>query len=115
VSDRILSYDSRTSHSLDGRQRAVGFREVNQSDETGFPEDKTVVHSGVSLSALLNCLDGVGAQEGRILIMTTNHPDKLDAALTRPSRVDKSFFFGYADKSSIGSIFSLIYKPFIEL
>ncbi|OQD67118.1 hypothetical protein PENDEC_c046G07190 [Penicillium decumbens] len=47
--------------------------------------------------------------------MTTNHPDKLDPALTRPSRVDKTFYFGYADKSSIGSIFSLIYKPFIEL
>ncbi|KAI2746737.1 hypothetical protein DTO013E5_52 [Penicillium roqueforti] len=91
------------------------YREVNQSDETGFTEDKTVSHSGVSLSALLNCLDGVGAQEGRILIMTTNHPDKLDAALTRPSRVDKTFNFGYADTSSVESIFSLIYKPFIEL
>ncbi|KAI3123585.1 hypothetical protein CBS147326_8623 [Penicillium roqueforti] len=47
--------------------------------------------------------------------MTTNHPDKLDAALTRPSRVDKTFNFGYADTSSVESIFSLIYKPFIEL
>ena len=37
--------------------------------------------------------------------MTTNQPDKLDAALTRPSRVDKVFNFGYADKSSIESIF----------
>lgn len=72
-------------------------------------------HSGVPLSALLNCLDSVGAQEGRIFIMTTNHPDKLDAALTRPSCVDKMFNFGYADKSSIESIFCLIYKPFIEL
>ncbi|KAJ5695364.1 hypothetical protein N7455_001732 [Penicillium solitum] len=37
--------------------------------------------------------------------MTTNHPDKLDAALTRPSRVDKMFNFGYADKSSIEAFF----------
>ena len=81
---------------------------------TGFSKDRNAVYSGVSLSALLNCLDGVGAQEGRILIMTTNHPNKLDAALTRPGRVDKKYYFGYADKTSIKSIFSLVYKPFID-
>ncbi|KAH7305396.1 P-loop containing nucleoside triphosphate hydrolase protein [Rhexocercosporidium sp. MPI-PUGE-AT-0058] len=40
----------------------------------------------VSLSALLNVLDGVGSQEGRVLIMTTNHAERLDAALIRPGR-----------------------------
>ncbi|KAJ6018471.1 hypothetical protein N7522_001935 [Penicillium canescens] len=89
--------------------------EVSKSDEVeGFSEDWKTIHSGVSLSALLNCLDGVGAQEGRILIMTTNHPDKLDAALTRPGRVDKKYCFGYADKTSIKSIFSLVYNPFVD-
>jgi chaperone BCS1 len=38
----------------------------------------------VSLSALLNAIDGVGSQEGRLLIMTTNHVERLDAALIRP-------------------------------
>ncbi|EKD21176.1 bcs1-like protein [Drepanopeziza brunnea f. sp. 'multigermtubi' MB_m1] len=42
----------------------------------------------ISLSALLNILDGVASQGGRILIMTTNHIDKLDEALIRPGRVD---------------------------
>lgn len=51
---------------------------------TSSHQDRNAIHSGVSLSALLNCLDGVGAQKGRVLIMTTNHPDELDAALTRP-------------------------------
>lgn len=89
--------------------------EVSKSDEMkGFSEDRNSIHSGVSLSALLNCLDGVGAQEGRILIMTTNHPDKLDAALTRPGRVDKKYCFGYAGRNSIESIFLLVYKPFID-
>ncbi|KAJ5328756.1 hypothetical protein N7452_009146 [Penicillium brevicompactum] len=91
------------------------YREVEKGDKIGFPENKTVRHSGVSFSALMNCLDGVGAQEGRILIMTTNHPDKMDAALTSPNRVDKMFHFGYADKSSIESILCLIYKPLIDL
>jgi mitochondrial chaperone BCS1 len=42
----------------------------------------------VSFSGLLNALDGVGAQEGRIIVLTTNHRDKLDAALIRPGRID---------------------------
>lgn len=41
---------------------------------------------GPSFAALLNALDGVAAQDGRIMIMTTNHADKLDPALIRPGR-----------------------------
>lgn len=43
----------------------------------------------VSLSALLNVLDGVFSRDGRILIMTTNHPDKVDPALLRTGRADR--------------------------
>jgi chaperone BCS1 len=46
--------------------------------------------------------------------MTTNHPDKLDAAFTRPGGVDKKYCFGYADRNSIESIFLLVYNPFID-
>ena len=44
--------------------------------------------TGVSFSGLLNAIDGVAAQEGRALVMTTNHKDKLDPALIRPGRAD---------------------------
>ena len=44
---------------------------------------------GVTISALLNCIDGIIAGEGRLLIMTTNYPDKLDSALVRPGRADR--------------------------
>jgi len=44
--------------------------------------------SKLTLSALFNALDGVGAQEGSILMMTTNHPDRLDPALIRCGRID---------------------------
>ena len=42
----------------------------------------------VSFSGLLNALDGVAAQEGRIFFMTTNHIEQLDPALIRPGRCD---------------------------
>ena len=41
-----------------------------------------------TLSGILNAIDGIIASEGRLLIMTTNHPDKLDPALIRPGRID---------------------------
>ncbi|KAE8378207.1 P-loop containing nucleoside triphosphate hydrolase protein [Aspergillus bertholletiae] len=65
---------------------------------------------GVSLSGLLNVIDGVAASEGRILVMTTNHPEKLDAALLRPGRVDMSIQFGYAEPADIKELFSAIYS-----
>lgn len=66
--------------------------------------------SGVSLSALLNIIDGVAACEGRILIMTTNHTQELDSALLRPGRVDLTIQFGYADEAISSSLFRAIYS-----
>ncbi|GIK04416.1 hypothetical protein Aspvir_008499 [Aspergillus viridinutans] len=77
-------------------------------------EDKEPDGGGISLSALLNVLDGVGAHEGRILIMTTNHLEKLDAALTRPGRVDKMYYLGFADTPSIKQLFSVFYAATID-
>ena len=43
----------------------------------------------ITFSGLLNTLDGLcGGDDGRIIIMTTNHPDRLDPALIRAGRVD---------------------------
>ncbi|KAH8161438.1 hypothetical protein CIB48_g6805 [Xylaria polymorpha] len=63
----------------------------------------------LSLSGLLNILDGVASQEGRILIMTTNHVEKLDKALIRPGRVDMIVEFGLADDYMTTNIFKNIF------
>ena len=44
--------------------------------------------AGISLSGLLNAIDGIAAQEGAPLFMTSNHPDRLEPALVRPGRAD---------------------------
>ncbi|OQR95844.1 hypothetical protein THRCLA_07521 [Thraustotheca clavata] len=51
----------------------------------------------LNLSGLLNVLDGVVDTPGRILIMTTNHPEKLDLALIRPGRIDEQILLGPID------------------
>ena len=51
------------------------------------------------LSEFLNCLNGMGRNEGVITIATTNYPDHLDAALSdRPGRFDVRLDFGLPDK-----------------
>lgn len=42
----------------------------------------------ITMSGLLNALDGVVSPEDRIIIATTNHPDRLDPALIRSGRFD---------------------------
>jgi chaperone BCS1 len=73
-------------------------------------EPEMTANKGVSLSGLLNVIDGVAASEGRILIMTTNHAEKLDPALLRPGRVDMTITFGYANRDAMRELFSAIYS-----
>ncbi|KAH8706063.1 putative mitochondrial chaperone bcs1 [Talaromyces proteolyticus] len=73
-------------------------------------KQKDVSQYGVSLSGLLNVIDGVGSQEGRILIMSTNHVDHLDEALIRPGRVDMTVQFKHADKDIVVQLFCNIFK-----
>ena len=63
----------------------------------------------LSLSALLNVLDGVGSQEGRILIMTTNHVERLDAALIRAGRVDMKVELGLANRDINARLFTTMF------
>jgi chaperone BCS1 len=56
-------------------------------------EDGNHNRGRITLSGLLNAIDGSASQEGRVLIMTSNSPENLDDALLRPGRVDKQIYF----------------------
>ena len=63
------------------------------------------------LDELLNVLDGVGSQEGRVVIMTTNKPERLDSALVRPGRVDFKVFLGNISRASAAQMFMRMFAP----
>lgn len=65
---------------------------------------------GISLSGLLNAIDGVASHEGRVLIMTTNIPESLDEALIRPGRVDLQVGFTNATRSQAEELFVRMYE-----
>lgn len=63
----------------------------------------------LTLSYLLNLLDGVLEIPGRILIITSNYPEKIDKALIRPGRVDLSISFKNADVEMIYDMLNHFY------
>ncbi|KAH8909007.1 hypothetical protein BR93DRAFT_944378 [Coniochaeta sp. PMI_546] len=69
-----------------------------------------VKKEGISLSGLLNAIDGVASHEGRVLIMTTNKPESLDDALIRPGRVDLQVGFTNATRDQAKELFERMYE-----
>lgn len=65
--------------------------------------------SSVTLSGLLNAIDGVQAQQGRLLFATTNKYDALDPALVRPGRLDLHIEFMLASKWQASELFKRFY------
>lgn len=78
---------------------------------TDSNQDNSVGSSKVTLSGLLNALDGVAAHEGRILFATTNCYSALDPALCRPGRMDLHVEFKLASKYQAAELFKCFYLP----
>lgn len=75
-----------------------------------FGRPSRVSIESISLSGLLNAIDGVASHEGRVLIMTTNKPESLDEALIRPGRVDVQVAFTNATPTQAGQLFHRMYE-----
>lgn len=68
----------------------------------------------LDLAGVLNVLDGVVDCPGRLLIMTTNHPEKLDPALIRPGRIDRKLRLGYMDAGNVVKMVEHCFLPFMD-
>lgn len=71
---------------------------------------KTILEDPITLDDILNLWDGVRETPGRILVISSNHYDKLDSALKRPGRIDIELEMGNASRQSI----SEMYKHFFS-
>jgi AAA+ superfamily predicted ATPase len=61
--------------------------------------------TGLTLSGLLNCMDGMLRTSGLIMFLTANLTDAIDAAVLRSARVDLSLHFTHADEFQTKSCF----------
>ena len=78
-------------HKRIGVQSDKGKDKKKEKDEGGVK-----LGLGVTLSGLLNALDGMQSPVGVMYFMTTNSIEKLDHALLRPGRTDVKMYFGPA-------------------
>ena len=71
---------------------------------------KTEPVDQITLQGILNVLDGTLDSPGRILIMCTNHIDKIDPALIRPGRVNQIIEFRKMTKEMTIRYLELCYE-----
>ena len=70
--------------------------------------------ASLTLSGLLNCMDGMlrGAARGLIMVLTANVVDRIDEAVLRTARVDFSLEFTHADKFQTVTCFQFFAELF---
>jgi SpoVK/Ycf46/Vps4 family AAA+-type ATPase len=83
-----------------------------QDEVTPIALSKQATHNPnkITLSSLLNILDGIHSLPGRIIIFTTNCPDTLDEAFLRPGRIDLRIRFGRPTKRVMYDMMSYWYQ-----
>ena len=77
--------------------------------KSSSPLGKVESHK-LTLASLLEVLDGVMEMDGRMLIITTNYPEKLDKALIRPGRIDLKVKFRPCTTDNIVKMFEYYFE-----
>ena len=68
----------------------------------------------ITLDDILNLWDGIIETPGRILIISSNHYNKLDPALVRPGRIDITHELSNASHNTISEIYSHLFNSKID-
>ncbi|KAF3912039.1 Paraplegin [Orbilia brochopaga] len=111
--ERLMAYFGELPHRCIMLLEDIDTVEMSQKREEEDDESpkkrESRSRTSIPLTALLNAIDGVASHEGRILVMTTNHPEKLDPALKRSGRVDVAVEFKLAAKPQMIKLFMNMY------
>ena len=97
------------------RRPEVGERETAPVPVVQGEKNDPADRFGVTLSGLLNVLDGFHAPEDVLFVMTTNRIEALDPALLRPGRIDYELFLGGASASQKVELYCRFFPRATEL
>jgi hypothetical protein len=111
---------------------AIDFRKINEKTNVGDviktimenekEEDKKLLSTvmkpqddePITLDDILNLWDGIEETSGRILVISSNHYNELDPALTRPGRIDVSVEMNNASREIIAEMYRHLYEKRIN-
>jgi hypothetical protein len=80
-----------------------------------FNGRKKIGTKGVTFSGFLNALDGIVELNEVLVIITTNHIEKMDPALLRAGRMDLKVEVGYSSEKEISKYLSSFYERRIQI
>lgn len=101
----IILFEDIDAAGLEKRQ-LIGSEEHDEHSPDGGTDKAVKSMFSVSLTGLLNVLDGFHAPSGVIFVMTTNAIEALDDALLRPGRIDYKLYMGQADAKQKADLFT---------
>ena len=107
IGDLVLERTNQTQQ----QQKQIKMEDVLKKISTVQDEVTTAVKCSISddqpitLDDILNLWDGILETPGRILIISSNHYNKLDSALTRPGRIDITHQFTNASYNTISEMY----------
>jgi len=96
------------------KEKPVAKRVSEATVRPRFELEDAGEHLKVDLSFLLNLLDGALENPGRLLVMTSNHPEKLDEALVRPGRIDVVAQFKTCSLATLRKMVEFFYETPLE-
>ena len=85
-----------------------------KEDKSAFSFMNKPVDDPITLDDILNIWDGIQETPGRIMIISSNHYDKLDPALVRPGRIDITLEMKNASHEVIAQMFQKYYNKQIN-
>lgn len=100
---KVFFADDAVIVSKDEEEKPEEAEEEKEEKKKPASSSATSFNSGddtLNLAGLLNCLDGIVDSPNRIVVMTSNHPEKLDPALIRPGRINLKLHLGFIDPDS---------------
>jgi len=98
------------------------FRSINENNEMCLVvledidcimanrKDLDSQRNNITMQGLLNCMDGFNNQEGMILVLTTNYPEKLDDAIKRSGRIDYNLELSYCNYEQAKDIYNSFFN-----
>ena len=86
-----------------------------REEDAWLERQKETEKESIDLSFILNLLDGTLESNGRMLIITTNFPERIDSALIRPGRIDMIINFKKCNREVLREMMNSFYDKDMDI
>ncbi len=113
VSGNAVSAGGSTSKGMDATAYAMMLMAQKEKSEDlmeEMREERAAERDKVDLHYLLTKLDGLQSANERVIVATTNHPEKIDPALLRPGRFGLQLNLTLCTRAMLRDLLTMIYQ-----